>query len=315
MHPAFSVIFFTVFSGVGYGLLALMGLFVALGVLPAAKWLGVVGLGLGFAAVSAGLLSSTWHLGHPERAWRAFSQWRTSWLSREGVISVISYGPILLLAYTWILVGDDAKTIKIWALLTPVGALATIACTGMIYQSLKTIHQWHNQWTVPNYLLLGLAGGAVWLQGVSHALGAASTVVGATGIAALIVAWLTKKAYWRFIDTTSHASTPETATGLGAFGKVTKFEGPHTEDNYLLKEMGYKVARKHAEKLRRYAEALAFALPLALVGISMAADGGMAKLAAFMGALTITIGLLIERWLFFAEAKHVVTLYYGPDSA
>ncbi len=315
MHPAFSVIFFTVFSGTGYGLLAQMGVFAALDVLPLTRSLGLLGLGVGFTAVSAGLLSSTWHLGHPERAWRAFSQWRSSWLAREGLFAVATYIPIVLLAYCWIFLQGEATTLELWAVLTAVGAVLTIACTGMIYQSLKTIHQWHNNWTVPNYLLLGVAGGAVWLNALTLALGAGQPAVGATALAALAAAWIVKSAYWRFIDTTSHPSTPETATGLGAFGKVTRFEGPHTEANYLLKEMGYRVARKHAAKLRRYAQILAFALPLVLTGGSLMLDGGAATFAALLAALAVTGGLLIERWLFFAEAKHVVMLYYGSRAA
>ncbi|MDX1529191.1 MAG: DmsC/YnfH family molybdoenzyme membrane anchor subunit [Gammaproteobacteria bacterium] len=315
MHPAFSVIFFTVFSGIGYGLLALMGLFAAFGVLPLTRSLGLLGLGLGFAAVSAGLLSSTWHLGHPERSWRAFTQWRSSWLSREGVLAVATYVPIVLLAYCWIYLQGDASTLKLWAVLTAVGAVVTVACTGMIYQSLKTIHQWHNQWTVPNYLLLGLSGGALWLNALTLALGDHQPAVGVIAVVAAASAWVVKSAYWRFIDTTSHPSTPETATGLGRFGKVTRFEGPHTEANYLLKEMGFRVARKHAMKLRRYAQILAFALPLVLTAGSLLMDGGAATSAAILAALSVTGGLLIERWLFFAEAKHVVTLYYGSTAA
>ena len=87
MHPAYSVIFFTSASGGGYFLLTLLGVFGALGVLPPDPVLGLIAFGLAFAMVTAGLLSSTFHLGHPERAWRAFSQWRSSWLSREGVLS------------------------------------------------------------------------------------------------------------------------------------------------------------------------------------------------------------------------------------
>ena len=315
MHPASSVIFFTVFSGTGYGLLTLMGLFVALDVLPSPRSLGSLGLGVGIAAISAGLLSSTWHLGHPERAWRAFSQWRSSWLSREGVLAVATYVPIALFAYCWIYLKGETDTLELWAVLTAIGAIATVACTGMIYQSLGTVHQWHNGWTVPNYLLLGLAGGALWLNALALALGENLPLVGATAIVAVAAAWLVKGAYWRFIDATAHPSTPESATGLGRFGKVTRFEGPHTEINYLLKEMGFRIARRHAAKLRRHAQILAFALPLALTGCSLLLHGGAATLAATLAAVLATGGLLIERWLFFAEAKHVVTLYYGSASA
>jgi len=102
MHPAFSVIFFTTASGAGYGLLALLGVSAASGLLPSDRWLGAVALGLALALVTAGLLSSTAHLGRPERAWRAFSQWRSSWLSREGVMSIITFVPALVFAYGWV---------------------------------------------------------------------------------------------------------------------------------------------------------------------------------------------------------------------
>ncbi|MCA8929188.1 MAG: dimethyl sulfoxide reductase anchor subunit, partial [Alphaproteobacteria bacterium] len=93
MHPAVSIIFFTTASGAGYGLLALMGLFGAIGLLPADPWVGGFGLVLALVLVTAGLASSTYHLGHPERAWRALSQWKTSWLSREGVMAILTYLP------------------------------------------------------------------------------------------------------------------------------------------------------------------------------------------------------------------------------
>ena len=94
MHPAYSVILFTTASGAGYGLLALLAVFGAAGVLPANTWLGFVGIGLGLALVVAGLLSSTFHLGRPERAARAFTQWRSSWLAREGVAAIAAFAPI-----------------------------------------------------------------------------------------------------------------------------------------------------------------------------------------------------------------------------
>ncbi|MEK9754751.1 MAG: DmsC/YnfH family molybdoenzyme membrane anchor subunit, partial [Rhodospirillaceae bacterium] len=207
MHPAFSVIFFTVSSGIGYGLLALMGGLVAFGLLPADRWLGALGLGLGFASISAGLLSSTFHLGRPERAWRAFSQWRTSWLSREGVAAVVTFAPVLVLAYGWVLGRGGTALLRAAGVLTAIGAVATVYCTAMIYQSLKTIHQWHNSWTLPNYLLLGLGGGATLLTAVTGVLGLDTGLAAKIAAVSLAAAWAVKRAYWRSIDTTSHPST------------------------------------------------------------------------------------------------------------
>ena len=315
MHPAFSVIFFTVSSGIGYGLLGLMGVFAALGLVPLDRTLGIIGLGLGFVSVSAGLLSSTFHLGHPERAWRAFTQWRTSWLSREGVAAVATFAPIFALAYGWVLGRGGPQLNAVAGVFTALGALVTVYCTAMIYQSLKTVHQWHIVWTLPNYLLLGLAGGAVWLTAVLAILGHDAALAAEIAVAALGGAWLAKIAYWRAIDTTSHPSTPESATGLGRFGKVAKFEGPHTSANYLMKEMGFRIARRHAAKLRVHAQVFAFGLPLVLALTLILANFPAKPLLAVISAICVTFGQGIERWLFFAEAKHVVTLYYRGNEA
>ena len=315
MHPAFSVICFTVFSGTGYGLLALMGLSAALGLLPREPWFNATALIIGVAAVSIGLLSSTIHLGHPERAWRALSQWRSSWLSREGVLAIAGYLPITLFAYHWILGPQDGQmSVVLWGILTAVAAALTVFCTAMIYRSLGTIHQWANPWTVINYLLLGLAGGALWLNAFMQGFGLADSGAGMAALILVIAAWGAKAGYWRFIDTTVHPSTPESATGLGGFGRVGLFESPHTSANYLLKEMGFQIARRHAAKLRTYAHVLAFLAPSLLLGATLPLQGFGAVVVAVLAALSMTAGQLIERWLFFAEAKHVVMLYYGQTS-
>ena len=95
MHPAYSIIFFTTLSGAGYGLLFLL----SLGFLPADRLLGIASLGLSAVLIVVGLMSSTFHLGHPERAMKAFKQWRSSWLSREGICAVaalVVMGPVFL---------------------------------------------------------------------------------------------------------------------------------------------------------------------------------------------------------------------------
>jgi ferredoxin len=109
MHPAYSVIFFTTASGAGYGLWFWLGLRIAAEGLPDPAWPGVATLVLGGVLVSLGLLSSTFHLGHPERAWRAFSQWRSSWLSREGVAAVATYLPAGALFLALVLPGRRSR--------------------------------------------------------------------------------------------------------------------------------------------------------------------------------------------------------------
>src|SRR5215472_8323952 len=142
MHPAISVIVFTTLSGEGYGLLAWLGVWAIVGSLPANRGLAAVSLVLSLGAITIGLLSSTVHLGHPERAWRAFSQWRSSWLSREGVASVATYAPALLFALGWLAIGSTSGIWALFGAITAVGAVVTVVCTAYIYRSLKPIHRW-----------------------------------------------------------------------------------------------------------------------------------------------------------------------------
>lgn len=316
MHPAYSVIFFTSASGGGFFLLALLGIFGAMGLLPPDPVFGFAAFGLAFATITAGLLSSTFHLGHPERAWRAFSQWRSSWLSREGVLAVASYLPSGLFAILWIFCGTISPVL---GLLSATFAVATVAATAMIYASLKPIQRWSNPLVLPNYLLLGWASGATWLALLGAVLlPAQDIVVPAVDWAAIVglaLAALGKAAYWHYIDASAGRATPESATGLGGIGKVRLFAAPHTEANYLLKEMGYKVARKHAVKLRLIALGLGFSGPAILVFLALQAPGWLAIVLLVLAAIGNGIGTLTERWLFFAEARHTVTLYYGSEAA
>jgi DMSO reductase anchor subunit len=313
MHPALSVIIFTTTSGAGYGLLVWYGLMSAF--VPGERIVALIVLPLALVLVTAGLLSSTFHLGRPERAWRALSQWRTSWLSREGICSFLTYIPAGLLTLAWIASPAPRSLAVTLGLVTACASLVTIYCTAMIYASLKTVHQWYNPYVVPNYLALGLYCGGLLLAAVLHLIGRGLLSVDLVTVIAGLVALVGKLSYWRFIATTRHPSTPESATGLGQFGKVSLFEAPHTEENYLMREMGFTIARKHAEKLRRLSLVALFAAPFFLVMIAMVAGGLVATAAMWIAVLLAALGVFVERWLFFAEARHVVTLFYGARAA
>ncbi len=88
-------------------------------------------------------------------------------------------------------------------------------------------------------------------------------------------------------------------------------ELPHTQENYLLQEMGYQIARKHRVRLRAIARVAGFAVPALLTVVALFSSAGTGVLAAALAVLSAALGLVVERWLFFAEAKHTVTLYYG----
>jgi DMSO reductase anchor subunit len=315
MHPTFSIVIFTTASGAGFALLFLLGIGVPLGLLPANSWFGVTGLAAALALAAGGLVSSVFHLGRPERAWRAFSQWRSSWLSREGVLSVATFLPAVVFAIGWIFFGATSGFAGLCGFLAAVLAAGTIYCTGMIYASLKPIHQWRNRWTVPNYFALGLMAGFLLLDLIVRFWVFSPLGVAILSLAATAIAWALKEAYWRFIDTTSARSTVAAATALGRSGRVRLLEPPHTQDNYLLQEMGYRIARKHRTRLRAITRITAFLLPLLATIAAIVFAGPIGVIAAAVAVASAALGLVVERWLFFAEAKHTVTLYYGADAA
>jgi DMSO reductase anchor subunit len=308
MNPAPSIIFFTVASGAGYGLLFWMGLLRPLGLVPGSAGFGALAIGLALVLVMLGLLSSTAHLGRPERAWRALSQWRSSWLSREGVAAVLGF-PLAGLFFV-AAVGHTEWLALPAGLLTSAAAAVTVWCTGMIYASLKPIRQWHHPLVAPGYMLFGAFSGAALLAMLAGFWGQAAVPA---AIAAVLGAggFVLKRAYWTSVDAGPPVATMETATGLGGIGKVRVLDPPHTETNYLLREMAFRIGRVHAQRLRRIASLAGFAVPAALLALALVTGGAFAGVLAVVAVVLATAGLLAERWLMFAEATHTVALYYG----
>lgn len=316
MHPAFSVIFFTTLSGAGYGLLFWSALAAWAGRAPATPLLVAVALAL--MLVTIGLLSSLGHLGKPQRSWRAFSQWRTSWLSREGVASVLTYVPALLLVVLlWLDWGDSTSfvflsqpSVVIIAVCVTLAlcALITVACTAMIYASLTPIPAWRHSLVVPGYLLFSLLTGGLLLAAILVLSGMPFAPWSA--LAAIVFAlllWLLKHRYWRDIDSTPLPATRGDAVGLPG-RTVTRFERPNTEANYITREMAFAVARKHSRRLRKFAILFVVAVPVVCVTLAWLQILAAPMLA--IAAVSAIFGAIIERWLFFAEARHLVTLYY-----
>ncbi|MEP3115760.1 DmsC/YnfH family molybdoenzyme membrane anchor subunit [Nisaea sp.] len=316
MHPALSVIFFTTASGAGYGMLVWLALHAAL-TGDANPLIGWIGFPLALGLITAGLLSSTFHLGHPERAWRAMSQWRSSWLSREGLLAVLTYIPALLFAAGWLLLGHNDGPWMLAGAAAAVLALVTVYCTAMIYQCLKTIPRWHNSFTVPGYLAMAMATGGLWLLPLLALSGNDLQAMALSTMGFLLLSAAIKWRYWIAMDNAAPTATSGTATGLASLGTVRLLEGPTTSETYVMREMGYKIGRKHAVKLRRLAAFFGLVIPIAVLSavLAMPGSGTMASGLVLLAAISGSVGVVVERWLYFAEAKHVSTLYYGEEFA
>jgi len=311
VHPAPSIIAFTTGSGAGYGLLFLLAMTAPAELLPTRRWFGLAALTVALGLITFGLIASLFHLGHPKRAWRALSQWRSSWLSREGVMALLTYPPALVFGAGWVFGETTAGLFTPFALLAAVGAALTVYCTSMIYASLAPVREWHHPLVPPIYLAFALMTGALLLHALLALVGAPRVWSGLLALVATAIAFALKAAYWRMIARAGPGPTPESATGLGALGRVRVLDPPHTQTNYLLSEMGYRVARRHAARLRGYAWLSGFAGATLLTLLALLTGGALGFLSASLAAVLGLAGVTIERWLFFAEATHTVTLYYG----
>ncbi len=310
MHPAFSVIFFTVASGAGFGLFSL--LFIAdvfkLGGGFTAEQL-VIGGVIALALIVFGLLSSTFHLANPKNAWRAFSRFRTSWLSREGVFAVV-FMPLALIYLASIWFDAPAWLRDGSGFLAAILAWITVFSTGMIYACLKTIRQWNSPLVPANYLALGYASGSLLL--LLGAVVAGLDTLPYIAMSALIVsiAAVLKAIYYFWIASPGLSPTINTATGLTR-AKVKLLDTGHTHGTFLTQEFGFQIARQKAGLLKVIVFALGFVVPgLMLVWVFEQQGGQWAAIVAVVAGMA---GTAIERWLFFAEARHVVNLYHGAQ--
>jgi len=321
VHPALSIIVFTTLSGTGLGL----GFWTALTAAGTNTLLIVAAALLAAAITSAGLLSSLLHLRRPSRAWRAFSQWRSSWLSREGILAPLCVFSMLLLV---IATTADIPLGRASSLLVLLLAPAVILTTAMIYTQLRAVPAWHTWLTPAMFFLFAAASGlyvllaiAAWLPGDADqvqiiiptdaglVMEPVTLLLTATLINAL--AWGIMLAWWVRRDRIGTGqSTLATATRLANHGPIAQLDPPHTEPNYPQTEMGYRVARKHALKLRWIATLLGFLCPTLVGGIPALLPSAFTPLALTSLCALHLIGVMISRWLFFAEAAHVQSVYY-----
>jgi DMSO reductase anchor subunit len=313
MKPTASIIVFTVMSGAGLGLLSLLALADASGAQVLSRQGAVAGVTAALVLAGIGFSSSVLHLARPANAWRSFTRFRTSWLSREAVFAVITVALGVVYAGSLLLAAPDAVRVPLTIALCAL-CCTVLWCTGMIYASLKPIRQWHTRWTPVCYLLLGHWSGSLILLALAAAFGGRIAVLAWLSVLLGIGAAIAKAGYW-LVATSDHAvMTLERAIGVRegvrppgvTVAQARLFDAGHSHGTFLTREFGFVLARRRATELRWIALELAFAVPLIAL---IAAPGHPAISGA--AALACLAGLVVERWLFFAEARHTVRLYHG----
>jgi DMSO reductase anchor subunit len=327
MHPALSVVFLTTLIGVGQGLfLALYTAqsYAVVGLLPAQPaGFYVLGSVISLLLLIAGLIASFFHLGHPERAWRSATRWRTSWLSREVIVlpalmgAVFCYGLVHYLHWDLSIIGIRTTVPGDLALVIGAGgvlfAFLLFLCTGMIYACIKFLQEWATWLTVVNYTLFGLASG--FLLATAYAAYTAPELTAFFGgwtVVATLAVLMTRIASLVRNHRLKRRSTLQTAIGVRHAQLVQKSQG-FLGGSFNTREFFHGKPLWWLRTVKWAFLVLVFPIPLLLVWAGLAMHGvGMAEAPAVLLAAFIVqyLGLLAERWFFFAQANHPQNLYY-----
>ena len=303
MHPAWSVIVFTTVAGAAQGLVVGLALATLLGVPLAAGFVdGALIVALVMLAV--GLASSFLHLGHPLRAWRAVAMWRTSWLSRE----VIALPAFMAVVAAWWLARRVGVSAPWLPLLAIVFAGLLWYCTAMVYVCIRFIQEWAHALTIVNVTLIGLASGLL-LAAALAVMGGEPTLgrgLAPWALALTLLAWATRTLALRRNAALKLKSNLQSATGIPATKLVQKSMGM-SAGSFNTREFFHGASAAAVRHVRLALHGLGFGLPaLLLMAVLLGAPLGLLLLALGVQA----IGLLAERWLFFAQARHPQNLYY-----
>ncbi|MDH5573468.1 MAG: dimethyl sulfoxide reductase anchor subunit [Gammaproteobacteria bacterium] len=322
MHPAFSVIFLTTLIGVGQGLF--LAIFTgqsysAVELLPSEDSVGFYGTGAMLALVFliGGLIASFFHLGHPERAWRAATKWRTSWLSREVIILPIVMLFIfiysLLHYFGWdsvLLTSKSGVNLHLSLVIGIIGSLATFAlflCTSMIYAAIKFLQEWSTPLTVINYLLLGTMSG--FTLATAFASYSAPDLMNFFGIWTTIItitALITRTASLIRNNRIKYKSSIQTAIGI-RHSQIRQTAMGFMGGSVNTRDFFHHQTRLFMKSIKWIFILLAFIMPLFLLWLGMEQSNTAILLLAFIIQYA---GLIAERWFFFAQANHPQNIYY-----
>lgn len=321
MHPAFSVIFLTTFIGVGQGLFLALYTgesYAAVDLLPAQSgafyaWGSLVA----FIFLVAGLIASFFHLGHPERAWLSATRWRTSWLSREVLVlpavtgAIMVYGLVHALGWNLKIIGIDTGVYNDLTLIIGAGGVlltfTLFLCTGMIYACIKFLQEWATWLTPTNYMLLGTASG--FTLATAYAASRAPELVNFYGgwtLIIIVAAFVTRATSLIRNARLKPKSSLQSAIGVRHQTMTQRAQG-QTGGSFNTREYFHGAPMWAFRSIKWVFLVLVFFVPAVLISVGLSNASASVLLAAF---LVQYVGLIAERWFFFAQANHPQNIYY-----
>lgn len=321
MNPAFSVIFLTTLIGLAQGLfmaVAFTHLNFSLNEISLDDSLKffIYGGALSVLFLIAGLIASFFHLGHPERAWRSAAMWRTSWLSREVIALPLAMGSIstytLMLYYKLdfliLTIGTTSITASlVVAMASIVFVFALFICTGMIYACVKFIQEWAHPLTVINYTLFGITSGLLLASVFSlHYLPDFTNTFVVLSLISLFVVLITRGISLLRNYNLKPISTTQSAIGVKK-NKITQISSGANTGSFNTREFFLGTSRHFLITVRGIAILGTFVIPISLLLFYQYIPS---QPLLYMALLTQYLGLIAERWFFFAQANHPQNIYY-----
>ncbi|MEE9351306.1 MAG: DmsC/YnfH family molybdoenzyme membrane anchor subunit [Thiotrichaceae bacterium] len=321
MHPAFSVIFLTTLLGIAQGLFTALitaQVYTLVELVPVDESNKFYAMGTLIVIIFVGLalFASFFHLGRPERAWRTVSQWRTSWLSRE-VIALPSFGAVAFIygVIQWFGLDFEVLTLGQYSisfsllvgLLGVALSFALFICTGMIYTCIRFLQEWSTPLTVINFTMLGLASGfTVATLYATYTAPGLVNMFGGWAIFFTVFAAITRISSLIRNSRIKPKSTPTSAIGV-RHSKITQMTQGAMGGSYNTREYFHGKTDTFLRVVKWSFLVLAFVVPLVLL-----ITGLITKLAVvvFAAAVIQYVGLILERWFFFAQANHPQNIYY-----
>jgi len=310
MHLAKSAIYFTVASGFGYGMVMILFILFYFSNIDLKISTKLVVSIVSCFLIILSLLSSTLHLDHQGRSLKAFSQWKSSWLAREGLFAILTFVPVIIFFIAW-LIYDNSNILNLTILFGGLLSLLTVFCTAMIYTGIKAIPALNNSLVPSIYILNSLISGGIMFFCILFLLEKYSYFLYNFLIFLIPITLFFKILYWFSLKNYPIRST-KTDTVPETIGKSIFFHGPHEGTNYSTREMVNKNSLEFLIIQRFIAIILVYVLPLYTLWNTpkLYINKEVSEIIYILTLLFFIVGMLIERKLFFVEAKHLMILYY-----
>lgn len=314
MKPVSTVIYFTIASGAGYGMIVVLSILSLIDKLDYIFNAKIIIISLSFFLIASGLLTSTIHLGHPERALRTLGQWRKSWLSRKVLLALSALGSTILFYYSWLALHHEIL-LKFFLIFSALLSILTVYCTAKIYSSLKNVPTWNNPFVPVLYILYSVISGSLILFLIFFYYKIYSILLNNFILILLPTAFFIKILYWYTIKNLK-ISNIKTTKELNSDKEINFFEDPSIRKNFLTNEIISNIDNKSSFILRSSCIILTYITPFycLIQTPTLVVNDDVAFITYLISNILAIVGIIIERWLFFIESKHTVSLYYRNNA-